>query len=514
MTKQTIKYLPLFTISFLACLIFIRQVHANNPTILITEVQPGYIDDQGTESAKAEFIELSNVSGSHVDLTGWKLDYLSAANSGSTPGLTIDNLGGQLAANGRGLWVHEGYYPVLPDNIFGFGDVSSSGFLAKSGGHVRLMHGTTMVDCVAWGSAVSITGCDKVNTSPAAGFTVQRQLTANGYDKNAGVINLSPGTPMSGNIYSLSAVPPNLPPFALPINQTPQPDCSNVELSEILANPTGDDAANEFIEIHNLSSQNQSLFGCQIKLSNGKQYQFPQEVELLPNQYKAFTYQQTGLQLSNSGASVTLVTSSGEVGTTYPIVGDDESWVFISGLWQISSIPTPNAVNSKIVGSSTISPSIMDTTVTEPCPVGKFRNLETGRCKNLAEVSVGLTVCSVDQERNPDTGRCRKRVITTVAACAPDQERNPQTGRCKKIDLTATAKPCEPDQERNPDTGRCRKKATTSSSKVLGEVTSKKTYHIVLIAVILGLVFGYAIYEYRGDIAAQFRKIKKWLPSR
>lgn len=493
-----------------------RPALAAPPPVLITEVQTGFIDTSGVELPRQEFIELTNVSSAAVNLTGWKLEYLSASNDGSTsPTLTIDTLNGQISANGHGIWEHDGYFPVAPDSIFGPGDISSSGLLAKSGGHVRLMYGTSMIDCVSWGSAVTITGCDKVSAVAPAGYTIQRRLTNGIYDKSTGVANLTPATPQGGNIYSLSTTPPAAPLPTQP-QTMPAPDCDNVQLSEILANPVGDDAQGEFIELYNPTDHSQTLYGCSLMLSNGKQYAFTSLDIMNAHEYRAFPYSATGLQLSNSGSTVTLITSVQQMATTYPAAVDDQAWALILGVWYSTSQPTPNAPNSlALVADSTAATTATNLlSELEPCSAGKYRNPDTGRCRNIVETVSNSVVCPIGQERNVITGRCRKIAVTaTQVQCGAGQTRNSDTGRCRKNEVSTTVqKPCEAGQERNTETGRCRKIVANSGGKVLGATTSKKSYHLVLLGIVLTGVLIYAIYEYRHEIRNIARRFKKHPP--
>lgn len=485
------------------------KVQAASP-VLITEVQTGFIDGNGTEFPKQEFIELTNVTAAAVNMTGWRIDYLSAANDGSAgPTAVIDNLSSQISGNGHGIWEHEGYYPIPPDSIFGFGDNSSTGFLAKTGGHVRLMNGSTMIDCVSWGSAVAITGCDKVASPAPAGYTLQRKMLNGVYDKSAGVANLKPATPQGGNIYSPN-VTTTPAPTTPPAPTSPEPTCANIELSEILANPAGDDAQGEFIEIYNPTNQSQELYGCSIQLANGKKFSFAANDVILANSYLSLPYTVTSLQLSNSGGTVSLITVSNQTSTDYPTVSDDQAWALIDGVWQITNQATPGARNILVLPNIITDQSVV--TISdglEACPAGKFRNPETGRCKNIVIETVAAA-CGVGQERNPDTGRCRKIVTTTVVPCQPDQTRNPDTGRCRKNDVVSSAvKPCDPGQERNPDTGRCRKQVQTT--KVLGDSTkhAPNYYNWLAIVIVASLAISYGIYEYRNDLKNLWFRLRR-----
>ncbi len=504
MKKQTLTTL-LITILFMASLVWLtKSVAAVDPPVLITEVQTGFIDSAGVEYPRQEFIELTNTTGSAVNMTGWRLEYLSASHNGTTaPTQIIDTISGQISGNGHGIWEHDGYYPVAPDSIFGASDVSTSGFLAKSGGHIRLMNGTTMVDCVAWGSATTITGCDKVSAVAGPGYTLQRPTTNGLYAKSAGVANYKPATPQGGNMYSVSVTPPSLPP-SVPPPTSSQPTCQGVQLNEILPNPSGEDTIGEFIEIYNPTDQSQSLHGCKIRTAT-KEYVFPEPATIQSHEYKTVYYAVSALQLGNSGGVVTLETITESTSVNYPALSDDEAWALVNGFWGLTKQPTPSLANVLVTESA---PSSVSNEV-ETCPPGKFRNPATGRCKSNEEATV-LVACNADQERNPETGRCRKLAIVATISCPVGQEKNPATNRCRKIETASAQKACEVGQERNPETGRCRKIATKTSGQVLGDKTaSPRKGHLVIIGAVMIAIVGYGIYEYRQEISRLGRRIKR-----
>ena len=109
------------------------------------------------------------------------------------------------------------------------------------------------------------------------------------------------------------------------------------------------------------------------------------------------------------------------------------------------------------------------------CPVGKYLNPLTNRCKKIqisakqrmtAAVKRAVTtkVCPAGKHLNPATNRCKNDTDTQNASsaivkpCKAGYERNPDTNRCRKVvSATNQLKPCKDGYERNPDTNRCRK---------------------------------------------------------
>ncbi len=91
-----------------------------------------------------------------------------------------------------------------------------------------------------------------------------------------------------------------------------------------------------------------------------------------------------------------------------------------------------------------------------PCPVGKYRNTLTNRCRTIEADAAVLATCDIDQYRNPDTGRCKKINIATVTPCRDDQYRSEETNRCRAITAASAQKPCKDNQYRSEETNRCR----------------------------------------------------------
>lgn len=124
------------------------------------------------------------------------------------------------------------------------------------------------------------------------------------------------------------------------------------QLSELLPNPAKPqtDAADEFIELYN---PNQTAFDLSgFKLMTGttktKVYTFP-EGEMLPaGSFKAFFSGETHLSLSNTNGQVRLLDPQGTILDTseaYQTAKEGQAWVKASGIWQWTTVPTPNATN-------------------------------------------------------------------------------------------------------------------------------------------------------------------------
>lgn len=489
-------YIPISLVILTVIGVFFTQrpasASAPPPSLIITQLQVGFTDALGHYDPYNEFVEIINSSAFSVDTDHtWQVEYLSAANDGSKgPTSVLKDIGGYLPPGGHILLNHGGYSLPKPDLYFGVFDNSANGFFAKTGGHVRIMAGVNQIDCISWGNAVNIPGCLKVTGSARPGETVQRQPNSTGnysIDTQPEYLPLRPQVGRDLFMPTDTGAGDITPPVILdgsdglpPVEQL----CSGVEISEILANPSGSDSGHEFIELHNSTDHPVGLGACGLK-TNSKTYNFEASETLAVNEYKAYYDGQTGLTLLNGGGTVE-ITPAGAEKVVYPSLADDQAYALVAGAWRITGVPTPGVVNVASAKEPITDSKLEDISV---CEAGKFRNPETGRCKNLPAAP---SACAADQERNAQTGRCRK--ITTVAS---------------------TQKPCTADQERSPQTGRCRKKAVALTKKIKkGQdppAKTKPSYWIML--AVASAIVGYGVYEYRQDITKQMAKLNFWSAS-
>lgn len=227
------------------------------------------------------------------------------------------------------------------------------------------------------------------------------------------------------------------------------------------------------------------------------------------------------LSLTDSGGYVWLEDAEGvekynETIVEYPDAGSASKvgWAWAidgNNQWQWTGTPSPDTANSFPAPGMG---GMVDAASLAPCPVGKYRNPDTNRCRTVEEAINDLAVCDEGSERNPETNRCRKVATlasATVTPCDIGQERNPETNRCRKVGAdTTTLKPCNPDQERNPDTGRCRKVTNTSKSANIIDQPPKKSLFNTN-SLVLGIVgiaaVSYGVYEWRGEIAGGFKRL-------
>lgn len=455
---------------------FGQKASAASSTLLITRLQTA-----SAVTATEEFIEISNVSTEAIDVTGWKVEYLTAQGNLSNPPLEI--LSGTMQPGDFVLLAREGYLPDAP--------IHFTNGLSDSGGHVRIRDQDDLtVDLLGWGTAVQPEGT--VAQAPAPGRWLERRVSTD--DKLV-------DTDDNSADFSLNVLDAQEQPEGISL-------CDGLVLSEILPNPIGTDTGHEFIELHNPTGSAVLLGGCSLALAD-KTYDFDPTMSIQPGEYKAFYDNQTGLTLPNAaGGEVALISSTTESVVQYPAeMNDGEAWAWAGAAWQSTATPTPNQTNVFTLSAEGGSGGDEEISVSSlsPCPLGKYRNPETNRCKSI-EADEGLTPCLPGQTRNPETNRCRSVLTasTSLTPCKEGQERNPETNRCRSVQgATSALAPCKEGEERNPETNRCRKITAATADVAKADTPanngpSKANYAII--ALIATSALGYGVYEYRQDI--------------
>lgn len=251
-------------------------------------------------------------------------------------------------------------------------------------------------------------------------------------------------------------------------------------ISELLPNPSGADAGNEFIELFNDDTEPAELDNYRLGIGD-KLYKLPAGAVIAPGAYWTVSDIELGVSLPNTtGPAVYLVTMRGlEVASApaYKNAPDDVSWSRGVDGWQFSYVPTPGQANVMMVEEACQQGYVRDIdthrcrklpapVVAIPCTDGQYRNEATGRCRATSPASV-LVPCKEGQYRSEETGRCRalaSLAASVVKPCPDDQFRNPLTNRCKSIassdDVSLTD--CGEGRERNPETHRCRNVVSTT----------------------------------------------------
>jgi hypothetical protein len=518
MTKKIIGAISI--ISVLLRLLSGTALAATPPVVRISEIKIGGV----VTGQPTEFVEIHNDSNDVIDLSGWNIEYAKAASTltpqtcneldwqaiAGTTNIKVTNLSGFIQPRGS-------YVATLLIND----DQAGSLRLSQTANSVK-----TVYDLVGWyGKTINnVTQqpvCYKSSPAPFPNnqtkLSIKRSYDADGFMKdtnNNGLdFTLSDQPSPTTDICSVNSQCTNTQ-TVVTVPQT-QPECSGVQLNELLPNPSGSDTTGEYIELYNPTIQTINLDGCFLKLgANGKQYSFLATDTLAPHEYKSYGYSTTGLQLVNTGGEVWLVSSIEETIVTYPVSSDDQAWAYVDGVWNTTYEPTPNAANVLYIPAPAV--MVSPTTSLESCPEGKYRNPDTNRCKSIDSSDNGLAPCADGQERNAETNRCRSLNLaeTSPVPCKEGYERNTETNRCRKMEvIDSTLKVCDLGEERNPETNRCRKVggvagvASTAGSAKDALNKSSQNYRILLI--ILVITGAYGVYEYRHDFANAFVRIRE-----
>jgi hypothetical protein len=457
------------------------------PPLVISEVQTTGLSESGIEDGAKEFVEVYNPSSLPLDANGWRVEYLSASNNGS--GAPTRVLGELNVIVGGASYLLLSYADYLPDADMHFGTStpSSTGWIAKSGGHIRIVNAAGQtIDLVTWGSGVP------VQTDPPMAWWRASSIPA-----GTSIQRLGPSD--SGYVNGLEFTAPGVPtPYGgnAPLPPSEPPACAQLVLSEVLPNPAGADNGREFIEIHNPTNTAISMRGCSLRFGEaGRQFALPDEL-LLPDGFRAFYDAETNITLPNATAqSVWLLADSQERSALYQNdMKDDQSWSLIGDTWQVG-LPTPGRSNLSLpMGDSSVFPKGEPKSKTVAAPV----------------------TCPVGKERNPATNRCRSIVATASAPvpCKSGQERNPQTNRCRSVLSSQTKqKPCPEGQERNAATNRCRKKpgvgaASLAQVQDVNSLSSGAHIRWWAAGLVAAGAAGYAAYEWRRDIGNIIHRVK------
>ncbi|MBU1119540.1 lamin tail domain-containing protein [Patescibacteria group bacterium] len=288
--------------------------------VSITELMP---NPQG-EDAQSEWIELYNGNDVAVDLARWKLD---DAEGGSVPYEFMTQT------------------PVGAHSYAVFNRAETSIALNNSNESVRLFcpDGSDV-------SSASFEGSAPEGSSYASQGTVWSWTTTPTPGSNNVITGESSDT--GGNVGGDPT--PSSESNTLPKG----PFSRDVFITELVPNPKGVDADNEWIELYNAGDKDVSLGKWQIDDEEGgsKPYTIPDETVIKAKTYVVFTSNITKLQLKNTVDSARLIAPDGTVisGVRYnDKILDDVSFARDdSGKWHWTTTPTKGTKNTFTAVSS------------------------------------------------------------------------------------------------------------------------------------------------------------------
>lgn len=478
----------IYTNMFLAPLVSAQSTPIQTARILITELQTESLTD-----SNEEFIEITNISGETIDLSGWTIQYRAASGTSWSDKAVLS---GYLYPDGSLVISSQTY---LTD-ISSFFWSQTGGVLAATGGNIRLLPANAVdaEDTLAWGTGVYGEG-EPANKAPK-GETLQRKNTDGVWqDTNNNVDDFvsSLAEPIASNIEPpADQTPPdqqnqdNNPTQPVddtqtsdPVNDTPPVDTGeNTEtpqdpvvsdqtnqqqvpevnladpvINELLIDPAmpQTDALDEWVELYNPNDTELPLKGYKIQTGTtfSHSYSFVDADTIQPHGYLVIYSADTNLTLSNTAGAVRLITPDGIVGEQVVQYDDSEEGnsfaLDTDGTWKWTTTPTPMAFNT-ITLKPEVLPKPKTTTAKSTSKSTKSTSKTTAKPKTTAVKS-----------------------STTKNASSTNVESVPQF-----------------------------------------DDTPDPRAHNVAIAVFVVLAVGYACYEYRDDFIQKVRLIRRYLDAR
>jgi len=287
-----------FSFLLLSLLLFsfpLSQTFATTQTVLIDAVQT----TGGAGHTNDEFIRLTNLAATAIDLTGFRLTkkYLSGQTCKESTLVSTSHFTGTLSPLGTFTIAH----PSYRDSIHADLDYSSSLYYLPDAVTVIL------------------------------------------YGKDGNILDQK----IIGKDCE-TLIPPketDIPP--VPSLPTPHTYSSSVRINEILANPSGPEEKEEFIELYNPTDDDVDLSLWSLKdMSATGKYIFPLETTV-PTKHFFTIYRPTfDFALNNSNETLFLLDPNGETRdtVTYKTAKEDISFNYTSSGWR-GGTPTPDAPN-------------------------------------------------------------------------------------------------------------------------------------------------------------------------
>lgn len=514
----------------------VNRAQAISDNVVIYQVQTA---GAVSGTASQELVLLYNNSAQDINISDWCIKYSSSTDASGfskcvTPQDSITEIwvssGGIVSlASAEFVAVNVGF---TPDFVFSAG-------MASTAGHLRLTDENNVeVDKVGWGTAVSPE--TTVVPAHATGSVLSRSLNALVLDTDNNINDFSSKpahSPIISGLFEIEIqidVCPNIDglQIEIPVGYLVGEDngcyfdvCPNLDelqielgalyyinelgdcqliplenrilfITEILPNAVGTDTGQEYIEIYNPNNTSVNLAGYKLQVgpSYTEEFEFVSG-EIAPSQYVAFSDTITGIVMPNTtGVKLRLISPAGNVvseSAIYSNADDNESWALIEDTWVYTNQITRGSANKPYLETAQDEVAGV-TSVLAPCPLGKYRNPETNRCRTI------------------------ETAVSQLSACDEDEFRSPDTNRCRKVSSSSSLASCDPGEERNPDTNRCRKTAVlgiTSQSDLpeiqdvaVDNVEGQINWQIIILAV--GITGGYMVYEWRHEIRQKIYLIR------
>ena len=140
---------------------------------------------------------------------------------------------------------------------------------------------------------------------------------------------------------------------------------TTIELSELLPDPEGSDATDEWVELYNSDTKQVDLYGWQITDASHS-YTISESLIIAGDSYALFTVGITNLSLNNSGETITLLDPANEVmdQVTYSAAPEGQSYMAVDSTWSWTTTPTPEDNNVLVLEEAEEEEAEITTTTT------------------------------------------------------------------------------------------------------------------------------------------------------
>lgn len=425
--------------------------------VVLWAINPGYRVNNQAETG--ELIELRNLSGETVDLTGFSLRYTNS--SGNMVTLIEFQDGSKM--QGETILLR---FSKSPDRDAA--DLVYTTSLAMSAGPLELWQDNELVDTVCW---TGKNGCVRAFKS-AIPTTLVRNLETGEFIHQEEYLSIfdheNPGLLL-----------PNIPGDSdETADDKPTSRCHELEFSEVYTYYI-DNKIEQFIELYNPSAQVVSMDGCQLRYKK-KLYALSGVID--SGGYHAY-YPNGKFSLTknpNTSNVIELIDIDERVVDELTYLHGQKKGTSYAKFYDATGAEAWSHTYARTPGQANVYQEF------RTCEAGKVINPETGNCVKADTVTDANGVCPAGKYRNPSTGRCKKIETEKTKECAPGYERNPETKRCRKI-----------------------KSANTGADYTLVPTTSggKNVFiaaGIVITIIALGVL--YVVWQFRREIVRTFRK--------
>jgi len=289
------------------------------PSIILSEVQIA------GDKSDDEFIELYNQDSASLDLYNTQLRRRTSG--GTESSIKVFDKNSIIPGHGYFLWANTNsiFDSSLADaktNSSALADNNSIGLFTKSGA------GGVLIDSIAWGTGTLFDPSTPTFSNPTKNKSLERNITTLAWSLS------NKPTPTNSRGETKEDPPPII-------------YDSDVRINELLANPSGDEGDNEFIELFNTSDKTVDLSSWAVKdTSASGKYVFPDNTKIQPKDFLV-VYRPTFIfALNNSDETVYLLDPNGteKDKVSYKTAKEDISWNYTLTGWR-GGIPTPREIN-------------------------------------------------------------------------------------------------------------------------------------------------------------------------